>query len=298
MQGRFPIAAAAKITGISIDTLRAWERRYKAVVPERTERGRQYGPVQIDRLSQLNQLVRRGHAIGGIASLSDSELRHLLAQRSAQAAPEPSGDLLGPILRAVEEFNYVRAEDELSRLAAILAPRDVAFQVALPLMNEIGIRWSHGMLGIAQEHLVSQMMRNLLGSMMRLFRTPNAATKMVLATPAGELHEFGILAAAMLAAMTRIQPIYLGPNLPAQEIANAVERTAARVVVLGVTMPSATVQADLEFIAAALPATTELWVGGRNSGALDLSTLKRGALLTPDLHAFEIECRRMEKLNL
>jgi hypothetical protein len=171
----------------------------------------------------------------------------------------------------------------------------VVYQVALPLMNEIGIRWSKGILGIAQEHLVSQLMRNLLGSMMRLFRSSTAATKMVLATLGGELHEFGILAAAMLASMAGIQPVYLGPNLPAQEIAVAAARTAAHIVVVGITIPSAATQGDVELLAGSLPHSAEFWVGGKGCDALDLSALTRAALLVPDLCGFELECRRLGK---
>jgi DNA-binding transcriptional MerR regulator len=68
MQTSYPIRAVAKITGLSLDTLRAWERRYKAVVPGRSDRGRQYGAAHIERLLLLNQLVQKGHAIGGIAA--------------------------------------------------------------------------------------------------------------------------------------------------------------------------------------------------------------------------------------
>ena len=60
-------------------------------------------------------------------------------------------------------------------------------------MGEVGVRWHNGTLAIAQEHLVSEMQRSLLGSMMRLFRPSNPAMKMVLATLSGESHEFGIL---------------------------------------------------------------------------------------------------------
>ena len=91
MQTRYPIRAVAKITGISLDTLRAWERRYRAVVPQRSDRGRQYGTAEIDRLLLLNQLVKRGHSIGSIASLPDSELRNLLENQPSPAQVEEIG---------------------------------------------------------------------------------------------------------------------------------------------------------------------------------------------------------------
>ena len=294
MKTRYPIRAVAKITGLSLDTLRAWERRYKAVVPERSDRGRQYGPEHIERLLLLNQLVQKGHAIGGIASRSDDELRGLLAQQPSQLVPVPAPptEMLASVLAAIENFDTIRASDELSRLAAVLSPRDLVYQVAVPLMREVGIRWHNGTLAIAQEHLVSEMLRTLLGSMMRLFRPSNPAMKMVLAAPAGESHEFGILAAAMLASLAGVEPIYLGANLPAREIADAVRRTSAEVVALSITFPSETTQEELNALAASMPEDSELWVGGAGSTDLDLSNLGRKTVWIKDLPSLENECRR------
>ena len=294
MQTRYPIRAVAKITGLSLDTLRAWERRYQAVVPERSDRGRQYGAAQIERLLLLGQLVQKGHAIGGIAALSDQELRDRLTRLPGQltAEPAPPKDILAPVLSAIEGFDSAGAGDELSRLAAVLAPRDLVYQVAVPLMREVGIRSHNGTLAIAQEHLASQMLRSLLGSMMRLFRPSNPAMKMVLATPAGESHEFGILAAAMLASMAGIEPVYLGPDLPAREIADAAQRVSAQVILLGITVITETTAEEVRTVAAAMPEAAELWVGGASSADLDLSNLGRKTVLVKDLPALENECRR------
>lgn len=294
MQTRYPIRAVAKITGLSLDTLRAWERRYQAVVPERSDRGRQYGPAQIERLLSLGQLVHKGHAIGGIASLADQELKNLLAQQPIQptAEPEALANILAPVLSAIESFDSARAGDELSRLAAVLSPRDLVYQVAVPLMLEVGIRCHNGILAIAQEHMLSQMLRNLLGSMIRLFRPSNPAMKMVLATPAGESHEFGILASAMLGSMAGIEPVYLGPDLPALEIANVAQRVSAQVILLGVTVITETTAEEVRSLAAAMPEASELWIGGASSADLDLTHLGRKTVWIKDLPALENECRR------
>lgn len=294
MQTHYPIRAVSKITGLSLDTLRAWERRYKAVVPERSDRGRQYGPEHIERLLLLSQLVHKGHAIGGIAAFADQELRNLLAQPPNTATPEsePPTDILAPVLSAIESFDSARAGDELSRLAAVLAPRDVVYQIALPLMREVGNRCHNGTLAIAQEHLVSEMLRNLLGSMMRLFRSSKPTMKIVLATPAGESHAFGILAAAMLASINGSEPVYLGADLPAAEIANAAQRISAQVILLGITSIHQTTVEEVRKLAAAIPEACELWVGGASSADLDLSNLSRKTVLVKDLPAFENECRR------
>jgi methanogenic corrinoid protein MtbC1 len=297
VQGRYPIRAVAKITGLGLDTLRAWERRYRAVIPERTERGREYGPDQIERLLRLSQLTRNGHSIGRIASLSDSELITLLAGEPVRLETKvrPASDLVAPVLAAIERYDAAQAGDELSRLAAVLSPRDLVYQVALPLMRETGVRWHSGTLAVAQEHLITQILRNLLGGMMRLFR-PMPATpvpkRMVLATPAGESHEFGILVAAMLASLAGIEPVYLGTNLPAREIAEAAERTSARVIALSVTFQPETLVREVRTIAETMPKETELWLGGSCGHDLDLAGVRRTIVRLKDLPAFENECLR------
>jgi methanogenic corrinoid protein MtbC1 len=156
----------------------------------------------------------------------------------------------------------------------------------------VGIRWHNGTLAIAQEHFVSQMLRTLLGSMTRLFRPLNPAMTMVLSTPAGESHEFGVLAAAMLAALAGVEPVYLGPNLPAREIADAARRTSAKVVALSITFPSETTQEELIALAGAIPKDAELWIGGAGSADLNLTHLGRKTVWIKDLPALEDECRR------
>ena len=294
MLNRHPIRVAAKITGISLDTLRAWERRYQAVVPERSDRGRQYSPAQIDRLLLLKQLVQRGHAIGVIASVADQDLRNLLGATASEliAAPATGSRVLAPVFAALESFDAPRAEDELSRLAAVLAPQDLIFEVVLPLMQEVGKRWHDGILAIAQEHMVSQILRNLLGGLMRLLRPSAPMMKMIMATPAGELHEFGILAGAMLASTAGVEPIYLGPNLPAREIATAAKRLKVPVVLLGITVCNESTFQEVESVAEGMPEDAELWLGGAGASALTLTGKTTRTVLLQDLRGFENECRR------
>ncbi len=298
METRYPIRAVAKITGISLDTLRAWERRYKAVVPERSNRGRQYGTADIERLRVLSQLVQKGHAIGGIASLTDAELGSLLLEPGNRRLPKATEiDLVSRVLTAIDAFDASTAGDELNRLAATLAPREFVYKVVVPLMRTVGERWHAGEISIAQEHLVTQALRNLLGSMIRLFQSTtanaNGVPKVIFATPSGESHEFGILSSAMLAAMGGIRLVYLGPDLPAHEIAEAAKRVSARAIVLGITVANETTEAEVRELAHHLPEHAQLWIGGASSADLNVSSLGPQAVLLPDLQAFENQCQML-----
>jgi DNA-binding transcriptional MerR regulator/methylmalonyl-CoA mutase cobalamin-binding subunit len=270
MSVRYPIRAVSRLTGLSLDTLRAWERRYKVVIPERTDRGRLYSDAEIQRLMLLRDAVGRGHAIGQVAALSDAELREL-GKRSAEVelAHPPLEDAppaaLGPLLRAIEAFDSASANEEMGRLAALMPATELVTKVALPLMRIVGERWHNGTLTIAHEHLASAILRNLFGSLLRLYKPVAPVVKLVLATPSGEHHEFGILAAAMLAAPLGLEPVYLGANLPAEEILAAAQKSGAHLIVIGLMdqAPDALALHELRRLVSLMPSSIELWIGGR-----------------------------------
>jgi methanogenic corrinoid protein MtbC1 len=256
----YRIGAVSKLTGLSVDTLRAWERRYGAVVPMRGDQQRGYGEADIERLILLRSAVERGHAISSVAKLSDAELRQFLAEKKPNQGAVTN--LIEPLLAALDDFNYEALNEQLGRMASFLAPADLVHQVVLPLMREIGERWHRGEISIAQEHMMSAQMHHVLGSLMRLYRPAAGAVKVLFTSPEGELHAIGILAAAMLAAAAGLSPIYLGPNLPVKDIIHATRRSGAKAVVLQLISPGASGQKQVRQLLDGLPAGVELWVGG------------------------------------
>ncbi|HSK09767.1 MAG TPA: MerR family transcriptional regulator [Vicinamibacterales bacterium] len=275
---RYPIAAVARLTGLTLDTIRAWERRYDAVTPERGVRGRLYTDAQVGRLRLLAALVRQGHAISQVANLPDARLEELLrrtlngqekpgraaaAGAAAQATRTAAG--LGPITRvvaAIERFDFDEADREVGRLASLYPARELVHEVALPLMRIVGERWHAGKLSAAQEHMVSSILHAVMAGIVRLHPASDAAPRLLFATPQGELHEFGILAAAMLAASSRFGIVYLGANLPAAEIGAAAARAGATVAVIGTSGGAAASIEQAGAIRRAVPAAAEVWVGG------------------------------------
>jgi len=79
----YPIRAVSKLTGITIDNLRAWERRYEAIKPRRNDRERMYDDADVQRLVLLRQAVEAGHAISKLAVLSNLELEQINARSVA-----------------------------------------------------------------------------------------------------------------------------------------------------------------------------------------------------------------------
>ena len=294
----YPIRAVSKLTGISIDTLRAWERRYQVVVPQRDERGRLYSEADVQRLRLLNTAVEKGHAISRLASLKDEELQNLIANpvalASAAAVMETAQvDEFAPVPRsvmaAIERMDYSEAERELSLLAAVLSPRDLVHRVALPLMREVGEAWHEGRMSVAQEHMTTSLLRNLFGALIPLHQKTAPTSKLMFVTPTGEQHEFGILASAMLAVGGGLGAIYLGTNLPAEEIVLAAQKPAPQAVVLGFIGANGAKIGITEIQKAArnLPSHIELWVGGAQSDAMVEEIRKTRALLIEDFQMLE-----------
>lgn len=291
------------MTGLPLDTLRAWERRYKVVQPLRVPRGRLYSDSDIRRLLLLRAAVEGGHGIGQVAALSDADLQGLARASFPPVPKPPSGAaaapaVLQPVLTAIESWDYAAANEELGRLAALANPRTLVHDMVLPLMRIAGQNWENGRFQVAQEHMLSACVRNLLGGLIRL-QTPHprqpAPWRILFTTPSTEQHEFGILAAALLAAAHDIQVTYLGPNLPAQDIVSVTERQQPDVVVLGIMKTNVTplVLQQVSFVGLHLPAGVELWLGGTGAADCRENVRPREAYLLDDFLEFERQLARL-----
>lgn len=256
----YSIGAASKLTGISADTLRAWERRYAAVTPQRGGRRRGYNQEELERLILLRRAVERGHTISSVANLPVQTLRNLL--EADRGEPADVAALIRPLLASLEDFDYAALNEQLRRMAALLPPEDLVHQVVLPLMREVGERWHRGQLSVAQEHMMTGLTQHLLGTLLGAYWPAPTAPRILYTTPEGELHSLGILAAAILAAGAGLSPIYLGPSLPAKEIVRAARRSRARAVVLQLTDPAIPAAALLRQTRQGLPRSVEIWLGG------------------------------------
>jgi DNA-binding transcriptional MerR regulator/methylmalonyl-CoA mutase cobalamin-binding subunit len=295
MPASYPISAVAKLTGIPLDTLRAWERRYRTVIPKRAGRGRVYSEEQIQKLLLLRRALEQGHSIGQVAALGDRQLRELLEKSSSIASGESTSNttdanaMLAPALRALERFDFAGTDREINRLAAAMgSPRNFVHQAALPLMRRVGERWHEGKCSIAQEHMLTNLLTGVLASLVRTYSPSNPPARVLLATPANERHAFPTLAAAMLIAAGGLGAIYLGTELPAADIVLAARKSEADVVLLSLSSaPTLEVRDDLSYIARKVTRSTALWLGGAPELHLDQATEGSRWLVLKDFSALE-----------
>ncbi len=261
---QYRIGTVTRLTGLSADVVRVWERRYKAVTPVRSEGGtRLYSEADIARLRRLRQAIDRGYSIGQAARLSSEQLESVLQDREREReGGDPYSAVRGRFLDAIKKMDVVAADMELSRAATLFPARALTHNIVSPILEEIGERWAHKELGAAHEHLASGLLRNLLCAMFRLYPPNEQAETIILTTPPNERHEFGLLLAAMTAAMRGWRVVYLGPDLPAPEIANAVRLTGSRYLALSVAIENPQLETELRSLAESLPPSTRVWIGG------------------------------------
>ena len=271
----YRIGAAARLTGLSEHLIRVWERRYGAVEPHRTDTGiRLYSDGDVARLRLLKRATERGHAIGTVAQLENGQLERIVAA-PASAPVEPALDeeaadrLLAAFLQAIDAMDMAAADDVVAQADASLGSRATALRVLIPILREVGRRWERGKLSVAQEHAATAVLRNYLGSAVRALGRNEGAQLAVCTTPPGELHELGALVAAVYIASLGLRVVYLGPNLPSEELGRAVRKLRADIVLISAVATGRTLRASLEEARAALPARVRIVVGGAAAEQLE-----------------------------
>jgi len=168
------------------------------------------------------------------------------------------------VMEAIEKLEVDEAERMLSRAALSTEPVEFLKSVVAPVMVEVGDRWESGSLRIVHEHVCSNVMRGLLFSLMRLYPSSDAHRRVVVATPANEDHELGALMVAMLSAMHGWNVLYLGSDLPAEEIAYAVNDTNADLLLLSMTnLDEKAARKQIQAIERAVPERVKILAGGR-----------------------------------
>jgi DNA-binding transcriptional MerR regulator len=263
----YPLRTAARLTGLSPELLRAWERRHRVVEPLRTAGGtRRYSAADLERLRLVRAAVDAGHRISEVARLEPAELKRRSAVTEARAEGR-----LDEILSALDHLDGAKSQRLLSLQLSALGPARFSREVALPLVREIGERWVKGQMGIAREHLASSILRSLLGSALQPTATSLLGPRIVFASPTGERHELGLLMAALTAVGAGANALYLGAELPVEDLLGAVEDTDAAALALSlVTVPAAQAARTVSALRGGLARDVHLWLGGAGASDVDL----------------------------
>lgn len=268
----FTIKAVSQATGVSIETLRAWERRYQVVEPQRDPNGRRsYSPPDVIRLRKLREATERGHAISKLARFSDDELASVLATPASNGPVQLAAKSFAmQMIDAAEDYRPEDCQHALSMALALLAVEEVVTAVLAPALIEVGERWHAGQFNVAQERIVTGAVRRQVSAVLDTYSKISVIEPIVFATLPEERHELGLLMSALIAASKGVRCHYLGPDIPAGDIATYATRVGASAIVLSFVLqdPSGPAVAALSDLVMRTPKDIRIWVGGRAAGDL------------------------------
>ena len=265
------ITAVEQETGIAKDTLRVWERRYGFPRPLRdSSQDRLYPVEQVQRLKRIRLLLDQGYRPGKIVVLDDEALLDLmdknvlLSKTNNEAASTP--EVLETMLCYIEKHNVtaLRSALQYALMRQGLAP--FVTQLVAPLTTAVGTAWAQGRLDVFEEHLYTEVITNVLRSNMALLTmdASSLAPRVLLTTMPQELHGLGLLMVQAMLVMEGCECISLGTQTPASDIVRAAAAHQVDIVAMSFTNlhTASSVQNSLGDLRNALPAATEIWVGG------------------------------------
>jgi MerR family transcriptional regulator, light-induced transcriptional regulator len=274
------VKTICQLTGINEHTLRAWERRYHVVQPRRLDNGRRvYSIEDLEKLKLISVLIRKGFAISSIAQHSQRQLSDLINDAASapdlleQAKLSRADGFMMKLEDALSRYELVRINMLLQQAKAEYGVQAYLFQVVLPLLSRVGELVLAGSYSIGQEHALSAVVRYHLMQIFYLLAHSHAylheheqhAKSFAIATMEHNLHEFGILISAVLCAFHGYPVFYLGPNMPAESLADAARSVGANGLILGLppySDQSAAMQRYLNDLLVGLPPVCEVWIGG------------------------------------
>jgi methanogenic corrinoid protein MtbC1 len=244
--GKFNIKSVSLQTGLPPVTLRAWERRYQILNPQRAENGyRLYSEQDVALLSWLKDKVDAGLSISlAVADLKTYTRRGLSPEisiesptRTERKSSSHSSDFFIKRLHdALITHDEIAAATVFEKAAASFDLAPLFEFVIIPVLVEIGDDWFNGRIKVATEHFASTFIRSRLMSIFQSVPTIRSSTNIMVGSAPDELHEIGPLMVAILLRQAGFRVEYLGPDLPLEDLAYYAKSQKPKMIILSATI--------------------------------------------------------------
>lgn len=219
---------------MSPELLRAWERRYGLLQPERTPGGfRLYSEADEARVRAMQKHIASGlsAAEAARAALSPAGARNDV---SAEIEPAPSAGLEAEkqaLVDALAAYDESAAQAALDRLLAIFSVETIITAVVMPFLTEIGERWQQGEMSIGQEHFATNLIRGRLMALARGW-DQGSGPRAVLACTPGNTHDLGLVCHGLALRARGWRISFLGADTPLSTIAETAQALSPEMVVI------------------------------------------------------------------
>jgi MerR family transcriptional regulator, light-induced transcriptional regulator len=270
------IGALARLSGIPVETLRNWERRYGFPQPARLDSGhRRYAWHVAARLKQIKQVLDLGYRPSFAVVADEGNLGEILAGRAA-APPDAGAEADGAEgysacaaqvdgwLACTGAFDAAGLELSVRSAWTHCGADEFITHLAVPFLRAVGARWEDGTYTVAHEHFASGVLETFLGQQWRPLAQTARGPKVVLANLEGEHHTLGLHMAAVFLAIAGFKILFLGPSTPRRDIVAAASLSGCLAAIIGSSSAAdpAHLADELAALRAELAAPIIVLVGG------------------------------------
>ncbi len=215
----YSIRDLEKLSGIKAHTIRIWEKRYQLIQPRRTSTNiRYYSDNELKKLLNISILHRHGFKISKIAELDNEQIHERIKEITNETCDFISQ--VENLVIAMIELDEDKFEKVLSKSIIRIGFEETIIKLVYPLFEKIGILWVTGTINPAQEHFMSNLIRQkLIAAIDGQIPSESARSKsFMLFLPEGELHELGLLFYSFMLRKNGHQIIYLGQSVPFHDL--------------------------------------------------------------------------------
>lgn len=296
----YKIRQVIDLTGASEFLLRVWENRYSAFTPARTKTGRRlYSEDDVLRARALLALTRQGLRVSDIAKLSLTELNNLLIQGAVEKIAIEVDPSVKKIMTKANQFSWHEVRTLIIQEKKNRKPLNWVHNLIVPLLLEISRQVDAGHLSIAQEHILSAIIKESLAINTHRQPPTKSRLRIVLAAPEGDYHDIGLLIASQIANELRANTLFLGPHMPKSELASVCVRYNATHLLLSSTADKESGTKDdylkyIHFLDRNINSKITLWLAGRNAQKHSAS-LARPYKIIDSFYSFEEEVKKCLK---
>ena len=235
---QYSIKDLERITGIKAHTIRIWEQRYNIISPQRTETNiRFYSNDDLKRILNVSILNNHGLKISKIADLSDEELNQEV--KNVVDSKDAEDDQIEGLIMSMIELDEIRFTEIIDKNIKSFGFVKTIEQFIYPFFEKIGVLWQTGAINPAQEHFVSNLIRQKIIVSIDSVSAKNDPTKDVflLFLPSSELHEIGLLVYQYILKSRGHRVVYLGQSVPYEDLSMVMNCIKPKKVVMSITNP-------------------------------------------------------------
>ncbi len=298
MMNNHRIHRVAKLTGLSKDVIRVWERRFGILQPTRgANRYRNYSDEDVALLKFLKEQLDAGGSIGELAKLGREEL----LGRARAATPRVSfvdntfSRLLRELLSTLNPLNRVIFEKRLNGAVAVVPFEEALHGILLPLQEQVGQLWHDAQIDVAIEHYVTKHIQQKIFSAMNQLPVAEFGAKVVVACPPGEEHDIAALTVAYRCRVRGCRVYYLGANVPVASLANLCGKVEPDLTIMSFPLALSDDQATelVQALADEVSPVSNLAVGGHGAIAMRHLFVKSNIKIVEDFADLDSKLDRL-----